>query len=493
MLVDRYGNPLQKIRTTNASKIVSGSTDRARLTTDRNTFGPFSTFGDRSYTKATDKVDWKLQFVEEETLASKSANDLVNILIHSSPDLSRARTDMQALLNTKFTLTTEEADPAAQTILDEALVQMERIKEPLTVKLNKWISSMFLKGALYSECIFAGPPGEERFIDIRVVDPFRVAYMETESEERGQYQAFGEVRNGEFVPIESDLVQYIPINPVDDHPLGIPMIGSAIFPIIFLLGVLKSLRQVIETQAWPQGLITIDNEKRLKGLGYGNPDARSTATFDQDEFEQDLDELVEDIETRFHGASKSEVFIYGAEVAYQIVGSMSKANLDAVEMVQRVLDKWILRGLKQFNVTFGITEGNALSTNATQEAELLARQSDALQSEIERLLTIHFNQILLNAGNSSTAVFQLERFNALVQKERAELQYQKQQTISLLLKDRIITQQLALTLTRDPNILIDFARLLPPEIDPSLLQPEEPEEEASNAEEESESEEEEET
>ena len=103
----------------------------------------------------------------------------------------------------------------------------------------------------------------------------------------------GEVRNGEFIPIESDLVQYIPINPVDDHPLGIPMIGSAIYPIIFLMGVLKSLRQVIECQAWPQGLITIDGEKKWKSIPQSD-----NVTIDADQFQADLEEQIAGIEDR---------------------------------------------------------------------------------------------------------------------------------------------------------------------------------------------------
>lgn len=468
MLVDKYGNPLRAASEDRYSPITP-TADRIRQTTDRpSRFGPFSNFTGREYTQATDKVDWKLTFLNEETLCTKSASEIVEILIHSSPDLSRARTDMQMLLNTGFTLTTVEADDAAQAILDESLLTMEYLKEPMSVKLNKCISSMFLKGAIYTECLFNGPPGAQYFVDIRIVDPFRIAYRTVESEERGQYEQFGEVRDNEFVPIESDLVQYIPINPVDNHPLGIPMIGSAIFPIIFLMGVLKSLRQVIETQAWPQGLITIDGEKYLKSK-YGDSLSSNPGALKADEVKADLQNLTEDIENRFANASKSEIFIYGAEVGYQIIGAMGKTNLDAVEMVKQVLDQWILRATKQYSLTFGLNDGNALSTNADQQSELLARQGDALQTELERPFNIHFTQILRNAGSLATPIFKLNRFNALVEEKRAQKQKIKTETLKLYLEMRLVTQQEGRNILRDPAVVPDLSQLLDPELPEELI------------------------
>ena len=472
MLIDVNGNPLTSEKSVRIPKIDFKSlktpgVERRRQTTDRDTFGPFSNISGREYTQATDKVDWKLTFLNEETLARKSAGDVVNILLLSSPDLSRARSNLEELINTGFSLTVKESNRSgkqAQIILDDALLQMQSLQEPLEDKINKWVSSMFLKGAIYSECVFDGPPGEERFIDIRVVDPFRVAYREWQTPERGQFQQMGEVRNGEFIPIESELVQYIPINPVDDHPLGIPMIGSAIYPIIFLMGVLKSLRQVIECQAWPQGLITIDGEKKWKSIPQSD-----NVTIDADQFQADLEEQIAGIENEWNNASKGQIFVAGAEVGYQIVGAMGEANLSAVKMVQELMDKWIIKATKQFPISFGLAEGQALSTNSDQFAELLARQTDHLQTLLERPLNIHFTQILRNEGNLSTPIFRFKRFNALVEGQRAERANKKQTFLSGLLRDRIITQQQYLSAIRDPEALDNLSEILDAELPEELL------------------------
>ena len=77
---------------------------------------------------------------------------------------------------------------------------------------------------------------------------------------------------------------------------------------------------------------------------------------------------------------------------------MGEANLSAVKMVQELMDKWIIKATKQFPISFGLAEGQALSTNSDQFAELLARQTDHLQTLLERPLNIHFTQIFTKRG-----------------------------------------------------------------------------------------------
>ena len=457
MLVDEFGKPLANQKSPRHKPVMN----KVRLTTDRDNFHPYTDF-DQAIT-AEQNLDWKFESLSERELATKSASDLIKTLVNSSPDLSRAHSDMQMYINTGFELTTTEDDTQAQAVLDSALQTMEKNKEPLSVKIDKMTSSMFLKGAIYAENIFGGEFGEE-FVDIKVLDPFRVAYREEENSIRGQYTAWGEVRNGQFVEIDSDFVQYIPVNPLDDSPLGTPMVGSAIFPIVFLSGMLKSVRQIVESQAWPLGLITIDGEKMIAG-----------GSSDVDTLKEDIENLTKDIEQRFKGASLNEVFIYGAEVAYQIVSGMGKANLDAVEMLQKILDKWIVRALKQFPVVFGLAEGNSLSTNAEQQLEAHAIFINALQSKIETLFSFFFTQILRNVGSMAMAILRLKRTNALLERYRAERMKIKSESIAIWVTNRWVTNQEARQLIRDPESFDNLSDVLDAEL-PESLTVEEPSE-----------------
>ena len=455
MLVDQYGNELTSTNTKSTYKPIM---TRARLTTDRDTIVPFSSF--QTYKTSGDATDWKLSFLKEEDLVRKDVNDLTRILLQSSPDLSRAHSDMQMSINTGFELTvlrdgtqSDNTLDAAQQILDNALIQMDNEREPLNTKIDKFVSSMFLKGALYSECVFDGQNGES-FINIRVLNPFRVAYQEAEDEVRGQYTLWGEERNGQFMPIESPFVQYIPINPIDDSPLGTPMIGSAIFPIVFMMGMMKSVRQVIESQAYPLGLVTIDGEKML------------ASGISENDLIDEINSLTKDVESRMNNAKLNEIFVYGAEVGYQIIGHMGKSNFDAIEVIQKVLDQWIYRALKQFPVVFGSTEGNALSSNAEQQLEAHSIFIDSLQTKIENILTVHFTQILRNVGNMAIPVFRLRRTNALTDRIRSERFQIKVTAITSLINSGVISPQEAKDMIRDPEAIDNIGSVLEPDIQP---------------------------
>ena len=210
--------------------------------------------------------------------------------------------------------------------------------------------------------------------------------------------------------------------------------------------------------------------KKLKGIP-----TTQNVNVNASNFEDDLQAQANAIEQEWNNSSKGQIFIEGAEVGYQIVGAMGKSDLNAVEMVQQVLDKWIIRATKQFPITFGLNEGSSLSSNADQQAEILARQSDSLQKHIESLLNIHFTQILRNEGNLTTPIFRLTRFNALVEKQRLERFKMKIESIKLMRESNLITLAEARQLLVDPESTENISENLDTELPPEL-------EEAENAE-----------
>ena len=118
-----------------------------------------------------------------------------------------------------------------------------------------------------------------------------------------------------------------------------------------------------------------------------------------------------EVEQKLKQAGKGSNLIFGREVGIEIVGAMNRFNLDAVEMMEKILERWIIRALKQYPVLFAINDGNALSTNAEQQLEQFAGAIDSLLRKIESIFSIHGTQILRNQGNRSIAIFQLKRNN----------------------------------------------------------------------------------
>ena len=443
MLIDRYGNPIKSIERKQPT-IGSSVVVKRRITQDED----YLSAGFGTIHAPGEEADWRLEILDENRLAQMGAPKIIDTLTNASPDLDRALHDMQTHINTGFTLLTQENDSAAQAILDGALETMKRAKSPMRVKLDKMISSGFLKGAFFVETVFDN--GE--FIDLRIIDPFTARYRDEEDSVRGQWKQLGQMQNGRFVPMNEETVQYYPLNSREGQFFGRSLVSSAIFPILFTLGLMKSTRQVIETQAYPFRLATIDRQ------------ALVDAQIEPDEIKTIIAETEQRLQKEFLNAQKGTGFIFGREVQIEVIGAANRMNFDVVEMLVAILDRQIVRALKQFPLIFGINDGNALSTNAEQQMEAFTIFIESFQEKIEDLLTTAFTQILRQAGSSATPIFKLHRMNTLVERFRAERFKLKVEPLATLMDYGVITPQEARLIMRSADAFNNLATLLPPEI-----------------------------
>ena len=92
--------------------------------------------------------------------------------------------------------------------------------------------------------------------------------------------------------------------------------------------------------------------------------------------------------------------VTGKEVAYEIIGHLGRSNIGGIEMLEAILERWIIRGLKQYPVLFGIGTTSALGTDSHIQLEAHSIFIDSLQSTVEDILTRKFTQIVRAQGNS---------------------------------------------------------------------------------------------
>ena len=446
MLIDRYGNPIE------IEQKFPHIAAKTRLTKDVDE--PISA-GYSAVVAPTDDADWKLRHFTEAQLAAMKVEEILSVLVDASPDLDRALSDVRMHVNTEFTWNIVGNNEAAKTILQNAIDKMRMENgEPLGVKLDKLVSSGYLKGAFYLETTFQ----DTEFVDIVINDPLKVRFVRDENEERGQFWLRGEEHDGEFVPINSPTVQYIPLNSVENKPYGRSMVSSAIYPIVSLLGLMKSARQTVETQAFPYQVATIDRQK-LVDVGL---------TAQSGELKKEIERIEKSIRNQFENATKGTQFVFGNEVEIEIIGALARRNLDGLEMLESIFKRWIIQALKQYPVLFGLSEGNALSTNADQQLEAWATFIDTFQTHIEALMTTVFTQILREQGNPANVVFELKRNTSFVQKQRAERLKLKSEVVQMWLQMGIITRQKALEIIRSPEAFDKLSKILEPELDPEL-------------------------
>ena len=381
-----------------------------------------------AYISPDNENDWKLKSIDERELALQNATQLIEILVDSSPDLSRALHDMHQFCNTGWTLECE--DERGKQILDNALVQMEELGQDLDSKVDALIAAGFLWGALYTESVF--DLNGIDFVDLVVVNPAQARYQRRDDQSvRGQYWQLGQEEKGRFVPLTDPTIKYKNLNPIPDKPFGRPMISSALFGIVFQLGLLKILRQVIDTQAWPRQFWKIDREL-LHEIGI-NPKQQKVI----------MDDNAKKIEQYMQNSNlqKAKQPIVGSEVNVETVGGINRANFGAIETINRVIETWVTRGLKQYPVLFGINSNSGLSDNSGIQLEAHTIFINSFQSSIEKMINSQL-QLILNAAGQPNAVpqFRLERVNSLVRKVRAETLKLETDAVSTAVKDRIMTR-----------------------------------------------------
>jgi hypothetical protein len=388
------------ISITDAPPIMTRANRRATVDT------PFNIFNDFTWIEpGDDDTDWRLTLIDEETLPNVKARDLIKMLVNASPDVDRALHDFLRYCNSSWELRGE--NDRAQKILDDFLKQLEDIGQSLNVKIEMALSGSFTTGAFFLELVF--DEVGRKAVNLAVIDPMLARYRRVEDPVHGQIWHLGQIIDGEFISFFGDnTIIYEPVNPVVDSPFGRPMINSAIFSVVFQLGLLKSTRQVVETQAWPKGIWKVDRK----------------LLYETEVPPNKIDEVVEStkamLENVWSKIKKTQAPIVGSEVSYEIVSAMNRASLSGVDMLERTLERWIIRALKTQPVLFGSNEG---ISEAHADVQLLSHGIfiNSVQASLEALFVRLFTQVLRAEGEASTPYFRFARINAAERKREAEI------------------------------------------------------------------------
>lgn len=457
-ILNRFGTPYES--TSDIDELLAVIATNARVTEDNDWGALGSSLMGRLSPPSYEDLDWKLDALDPAKLHNKSASEILTILVDTSPELSRALHEMHQQVVPAYSWSIKDADTSeesrqAHRIIERALDRLETVvKEPLSMKLEQLVSSGYLKGAFHTEVVFEDI--EYSFLDFRVVDPFRAVFLEQYDTQRGQYQqlAMRDRDGGGYVAILSEFVQYVALNAVEGSPYGRSFVSSAIYPMVFLLSFMKAARRVIMTQAWPHAHISISRKELIEAQV--NP-----ATADKI-----LKKLEATLKSQYESASAGSAFITGSEVGIEFVGAAGRQQLSIIEMMMNVLSRWIVMALKQYSLVFSISSTNALSTDAEQQLLAEYKFTTSFQAKLEKLVSLHLNQILRQAGNAMTAVFQLERDSSKIKKFVAEAQKAKFEAIQIAQQEGWLSRAEARLLMLHPEGLQQMATLLSPELPP---------------------------
>ena len=465
-LVDRFGNPLEYTEPSVIAEHIESKkiiTD-ARQTIDEDRLGSSIT---NRIISIEDDNSWTLLDIDDEHLVNYTKFNVLDKLANQHPDIGRALWEMHNNLITQWSWQARgvdgEEDPAGTEVLRRASEYLEvEIDEPVEVKLGQLVDSGFLRDHWFTETVFEG----EEFLDIRVIDPVTAKWQRRDNPEgRGQHWVLGQEQLGQFIELDTTFIRFTPVIPQVSKPYGRSVWGTAVYPMVFLLGLIKSAKKVIDTQAWPNRVATISRETLAKS---GMP---------PNEIEDLVKKLNDKVTQDMEKAGKGSQFIWDGAVALEIVGGMGRVNLDAIDMMERILERWIIRALKQYPILFAIDSGNSLSTNAEQQSEQFANATDSLLRRLEAIFNYHGNNILKHRFGGSyqgRAVFEMKRNNAIVRKFRTEaFNIQNKSFIDLHTAGAISTAELRrVSMQADLDTLNILSSNLEEELPPELLEKE---------------------
>ena len=390
--------------------------------------------------------DWKFQILNECELKDKSASEMLDILADTSPQINRAVYDMRNNLVTEFTWTPEQEDEEAQRILKNAERTIVANGSSINRKLGELVDSGFLKAHFFVENIFH----QGEFAEIKVLDPFRARFEKDKNDRLGEHWNLGQRQQGVFVSFQDNpYIRFVPLLPRAEKPYGRPMAAAALYPVVFLLGLLKAARQSMLLQAFPNRLITIDREHLAK------------AGYDVDQINKILLDLKGTLGPQLLKTGTGTQLLEGREVQIEMIGGVTRVSYDGLEMMINLLNKMIIQALKLYPINVGDSEGSALSSgNADQQVEQWAVSNDAFMRELESIFSIFGTQILNNYGNANTAVFQMKRNHSIPEKIRAERMKIKIDIIKEATAMGIWTEEEGRRISKEPDALNRLPEIL---------------------------------
>ena len=323
---------------------------------------------------------WRRLDLDRDTWAKADPSELVSLLVNVSPEMSRAVWDYLRLLNSgheieAFKPGTEDRDERAQAALDEFVERLEEYHGSFKIIAGRLFMAAITRGAFFAELVL-DETGRVP-IDIATPDPATVRFRRKEDPERGAIWQAGQWQGGKFVDFDSPTIRYLPLDPEAGNPYGRPMLCPAIFPTVFLLGLMHDLRRVVAQQGYPRTNIILDLE-RLKLL---------YAELELEEFEEKITELIDHVSVEFGRLEPDDAFVNTDTVKVESAkGAVETSVMGGAAAVITKLEAMALRSLKTMPLLFGVSEGMS-EAKANREWEVFGEYISHLQHLAETLLS----------------------------------------------------------------------------------------------------------
>lgn len=324
---------------------------------------------------------WRFLDLDRDTWSKVTPQDMMSILVNVSPEVSRAVWDWLRLANagheiTAFKAGTDEVDDRAQKALKEFIDVLEVNHGSFKMIASRLFMGALTRGAFFAELVL--DKNGKVPLDIVTPDPATIRFKLKTIQERGKVWVPGQWQDGKFVLLDVPTIIYIPLDPETDSPYGRPMLSPAIFPTVFLMGVLHDLRRVIAQQGYPRTDIII----KLQELR----DAYGDIT-DMKEFEKVVDDLIRNVQAEYNHLEPDHAFVHTDTVEVdRASGAVDSSAMKGSEVIIEVLERMATKALKTMPILMGSIDGTG-DANANRQWEIHAAGVRTVQHYSEALLS----------------------------------------------------------------------------------------------------------
>lgn len=325
---------------------------------------------------------WRVLDLDSQALAKVNPARLLELLAEVSPEISRALWDFHRLCNPgreikAFRIGTEDEHPEAAAEIDAIMRRLRDRHGAADIPINRLFTNAFLRGAMAAEGVIDADG--ETMVDLATPDAATIRFRRRRDPILGTIWEPGQWQDGQFVPLTRPTFKYIPVDPMPGSPYGRAVATPALFPSLFLLGLLHDLRRVIAQQGYPR----IDVAVKMEAILGAMPD-QSRA--DPNMQKQWVDAAIDEVEEAMKALEPDDTYVHTDVIEVnKPVGTIDSSSLGAVEGIIKGLERMIARALKTMPLMMGSTEG-ASEANANRQWEVQAAGVKSIQHLAENLL-----------------------------------------------------------------------------------------------------------
>jgi hypothetical protein len=318
-----------------------------------------------------------------------SAQQFLEMLADLSPEVSLALSNKVLLNNTGWYYKVMKLDGTAElkrakAMLDVFLEKVNKDSGGVDAVIDSWAITCFLQGAIAGELVLNEDLSDA--LDIVSVQPWSihferdvnqalVPFQQQVAANGGNGPGFG-VAGYPFKRLNPATFGYIPFQAPPDDPYGRPPAAPVLQLIVFDLQLLKDIRQAVHQNAWGRTDVTILGEALAKQVP-------KKIEIDPVAKQNWINDRIAEIKSSFNSMKADDSYVHMDSVTVTSVDSSGK--MLQIDAIVRMLERRLIRSLKEMPVLMGSNEGTT-ETHGTVQMDIYAKFIASIQKTIANLL-----------------------------------------------------------------------------------------------------------